>query len=372
MIVSYDNLSQFEKKVILVDGCFDPLHLGHIKYFEEAAKEGIPVLCNVQADSYILSAKERPNLLPDNQRIQVIDALKSISYVHLCTTSTGDVLSQLKPLKYVKGLDWKKRTLPPEETKVCQENEIEIVYLDTNIDSSTNIVANFQNAKQNGAHAFGNFEKVLFEQKLVESQHYDDEYFTGDWREGDNNYTIEMRRKIEARNPQNIKEVFQPKTVLDVGCGPGALMYFLDELGLECYGIDFSKAARSMAPKEVRDNIVVGSVCEYHEFGKKFELVICREVMEHLTIFQVRQTVKAIAQYSSKYVYVTTRYYPNPTHLLDITTDFETDPTHITLLNKDFLKLLFMLEGLRPRPDLEAAMDWKNVGRVLVFEKVNI
>jgi len=39
-------------------------------------------------------------------------------------------------------------------------------------------------------------------------------------------------------------------------------------------------------------------------------------------------------------------------------------------VNKDFLKVLFMLEGLKPRYDLERKLDWKNYGRVLVFEKV--
>jgi len=45
------------------------------------------------------------------------------------------------------------------------------------------------------------------------------------------------------------------------------------------------------------------------------------------------------------------------------------DPTHITLLNKDFLRLLFVLEGCRVRPDLEQKMDWGHKGRVLVYEK---
>ena len=48
---------------------------------------------------------------------------------------------------------------------------------------------------------------------------------------------------------------------------------------------------------------------------------------------------------------------------------FEVDPSHITLLNKDMLRLMFVLEGCRSRPDLEARMDWGNKGRVLVLEK---
>ena len=45
------------------------------------------------------------------------------------------------------------------------------------------------------------------------------------------------------------------------------------------------------------------------------------------------------------------------------------DPTHITLLDKNLLRLLFVLEGYRCRPDLEARVDWMGKGRVLVYEK---
>ncbi|MEW6535510.1 MAG: methyltransferase domain-containing protein [Candidatus Auribacterota bacterium] len=372
MILRYDQLPEYKKKVVMVDGCFDPLHIGHIRYFQVAAEQGIPVLCNVQSDAYIQRTKERANLLPEDQRLALIQAMKGITYVHLCTNSTHEVLEQLQPLQYIKGLDWKDRGLPPIQEEICSKCGIEIVYLDTNVDTSTNIMSEFMaktlpmKLKQNVEQ----FEEILFTQKAVESVHYDDHYFHGDWRDGHNDYTIETRRAIEAKNPQNIKEIFQPKTVLDVGCGPGALMYFLWELGIDPYGIDFSRAAKELAPKEIRDHITVGQVTEYHPFDTKFDLVICRELLEHLTIFQVRQTVQSLAKYTSKYLYVTTRYYPQPQGLLDITDDLETDASHITLMNKDFLKVLFMLEGLKPRYDLERKLDWKNYGRVLVFEKV--
>ncbi len=213
-------------------------------------------------------------------------------------------------------------------------------------------------------------EAFIAGQKPVESEHYDDEYFQGEWREGGNSYHIETRRKIEGKNPENIKEIFQPKTVLDVGCGPGALMLFLQELDLDVHGIDFSAAAKQMAPEAVRDKITTGPVTEHVDLGRTFDLVICREVLEHLTVLQVRQTVQSLARYTSKYLYVTTRYHPEPESLLDVTTDFETDSSHVTCLNKELLRTLFVLEGMRSRPDLEEKMDWKNFGRVLVLEKV--
>ena len=54
---------------------------------------------------------------------------------------------------------------------------------------------------------------------------------------------------------------------------------------------------------------------------------MCREVLEHLTVLQVRHTVAEICRVSSRFAYVTTRFHPDPESLLDVTTDYETDPT---------------------------------------------
>jgi SAM-dependent methyltransferase len=214
------------------------------------------------------------------------------------------------------------------------------------------------------------FEEAVLAQQAVPAEHYDDEYFTADWREGDNRYDLETRRRIEAQNPQLIKEVFEPQKVLDMGCGPGFLMEFLRELGVEADGVDFSPRIRELAPEGVRDRIIVGPVTEPQVPDRAYDLVVCREVFEHLTVVQVQKTVEAICRASNRYVYVTTRFHPDPPGLLDFTTQFEVDPSHITLLNKDLLRCLFVLQGFRSRPDLEQRMDWGGKGRVIVVERV--
>jgi len=214
------------------------------------------------------------------------------------------------------------------------------------------------------------FEQRVLGQRPVESGHYDSEYFTGDWRAEGNNYNLETRRQIEAKNPFLIRDVFQPKKVLDLGCGPGALMHLLWELGVTVEGIDFAESSKQLATPQVRDGIAVGYVGDPTiKPANAYDLVICREVLEHLTVLQVKQTVANMVRMTSKFIYVTTRFHPNPSTLLDFTTQFDVDPTHITLLNKDMLRLMFVLEGCRSRPDLEARMDWGNKGRVLVLEK---
>ena len=215
------------------------------------------------------------------------------------------------------------------------------------------------------------FEERVIAQRPVDAGHYDQEYFTGDWRDAGNNYSLETRRTIEAKNPLLIKDVFQPKKVLDLGCGPGALMHLLWELGVDVDGIDFTPSSKDLATPQVRDRIVIGEVTDPTlKPANVYDLVICREVLEHLTVLQVKQAVSNMVRLTSRFIYVTTRFHPSPSSLLDFTTQFEVDPSHITLLNKDMLRLMFVLEGCRSRPDLEARMDWGNKNRVLVLEKV--
>jgi SAM-dependent methyltransferase len=214
------------------------------------------------------------------------------------------------------------------------------------------------------------FEEAVFLQKPTSSEHYDREYFTGDWRAEGNNYSLATRREIEAKNPELIKEIFQPKRVLDLGCGPGALMHFLAELGVEVEGVDFAESSRELATPEVRDRITIGNTYDELKPKHAYDLVICREVLEHLTVLQVKATVANMVRMSSRFIYCTTRFHPAPESLVDYTTQFDVDPTHITLLNKDFLRVMFVLEGCRSRPDLETKMDWLDKRRVLVMEKV--
>ena len=148
-------------------------------------------------------------------------------------------------------------------------------------------------------------------------------------------------------------------------------MHLLWELGVDVEGIDFAESSRRLATPEVRDRITVGSVTDATlKPANHYDLVICREVIEHLTVFEVKQAVANMVRMTSRLIYVTTRFHPNPSDLLDFNQKDDLDPTHITLLNKDLLRLMFVLEGCRSRPDLEARMDWGNKGRVLVLEKL--
>ncbi len=367
MIIEYADLKKHRRNVVMVDGGFDPLHAGHIEYLKRASQLGLPLLCNIASGEYM--ASKRKEFMPETKRAVLIDSIRYVSFTHINKKTTAAILRELEPRYYVKGKDWKGR-LPKEEMDVCRERDIQIVYLDTVSNSSTQILSDYFSSGETMRKQVHTFEEFVTNQRPVESNAYDNAYFSEDWRGSEHTYKIEARREIEGKNPLLIREVFHPSKVLDMGCGPGALMYLLYELGVIADGIDFSPNSKIMAPVEVRDRIITGSVTEQIVPDNSYDLVICRETLEHLTVLQVQRAVQCICRASSKYIYVTTRFHPEPAEFLSITDQPDVDPTHITLLTKNFLRLLFVLEGCCSRPDLEARMDWLSKGRVLVFEKL--
>jgi len=127
----------------MVDGAFDPLHGGHLDYFDEALRQlQIPLLCNVASDRYIRT-KGRPPLLGEGDRARIIDALRQISYTHINRFDTETILEQLQPRCYVKGNDWKAQGLPPRQVEICGRLGIDVVFLDTKSDSSSGILNRF-------------------------------------------------------------------------------------------------------------------------------------------------------------------------------------------------------------------------------------
>jgi len=172
-------------------------------------------------------------------------------------------------------------------------------------------------------------------------------------------YSWEARSRIERPHAARIVNTFQPNLVLDYGCGFGYLVRVLREFNVYAWGYEPHQPPR---PELHRSTHVPFN-------DRDCDLVICREVIEHVELRHVPALVRHLCQLSSAYVYVTTRFHPNPDHLLDVATSDDLDPTHMTLLNKDFLRLLFVLEGFVRDPEKETAMDWMGKDRVLVYRR---
>jgi hypothetical protein len=175
-------------------------------------------------------------------------------------------------------------------------------------------------------------------------------------------YSVAARDQVERPHAELIVQHLLPAVdanVLDFGCGPDG--HLVRNLRGAISRADLDASVVGYDPQIAYSNQYLTS-----EF---YDLVICREVLEHLTIVELARTVHRLCALSSKLVYVTTRFNPAPSHLLDVMTSDDLDPTHITLLNQDFLRTLFVLEGFRRRSDLERLMDWRSYGRVTVYER---
>jgi cytidyltransferase-like protein len=141
MIVEFEQLKEYRGRVAMVDGAFDPLHRGHVEYFRAATEQlDVPLLCNVASDSYVKT--KHPPLLPEDQRAAVVDAIRYITYTHVNRFDTETILRELRPKYYVKGKDWEGR-LPPDQVTICRECGIEVVYLDTVVDSSSRLLKQY-------------------------------------------------------------------------------------------------------------------------------------------------------------------------------------------------------------------------------------
>ena len=140
MIIPTEKLGEHRGKVAMVDGGFDPIHGGHIAYFREAARLGAPVLVNLSSDEYV--ARKHRVFLPQHERAAILDSIRYIDVVHLSQTTTEEVLGLLAPRFYVKGSDWEGK-LPAGEVAACEREGVEIVYLDTVMNSSTEILRRY-------------------------------------------------------------------------------------------------------------------------------------------------------------------------------------------------------------------------------------
>ena len=95
-------------RVVFTNGCFDLLHIGHVRYLQEARKLGDCLVVAVNSDSSVYQIKEpgRP-IIPEGQRAEVVAALGCVDWVTIFAEPDPLVLIRLlKPDVLVKGTDW--------------------------------------------------------------------------------------------------------------------------------------------------------------------------------------------------------------------------------------------------------------------------
>lgn len=102
------------QRIVFANGCFDALHVGHIRYLEGARLEGDILVVGVNADSSVCNLKGlgRP-ILDENIRAQLVAALRSVDYVVLFAEPNVEALLEvLRPDVHAKGTDYTVETVP--------------------------------------------------------------------------------------------------------------------------------------------------------------------------------------------------------------------------------------------------------------------
>ncbi|GJQ57934.1 MAG: D-glycero-beta-D-manno-heptose 1-phosphate adenylyltransferase [Candidatus Scalindua sp. AMX11] len=123
-----EGLKRSGKKIIFANGCFDILHVGHIRYLQEAKRLGDLLVVAVNDDASMRALKgEGHPYMPEEERLEILAALRCIDYLTLFTEKTVDsLLLQLKPDVQAKGTDYTKETVPERETVLSYGGEIAI------------------------------------------------------------------------------------------------------------------------------------------------------------------------------------------------------------------------------------------------------
>lgn len=106
------------KQIVFANGCFDALHVGHIRYLEGARSEGDVLVVGVNDDASVAQLKGpgRP-VLHEKARAQLVAALRAVDYVVLFGESTVESLLEfLLPDVHTKGTDYSAETVPERAT----------------------------------------------------------------------------------------------------------------------------------------------------------------------------------------------------------------------------------------------------------------
>ena len=116
------------KRVVLANGCFDMLHVGHVRYLEAARGLGDVLVVAINSDTSVrkLKGPGRP-ILTLEDRVTLVSALECVDYVVVFEeTDVTDVIGVLKPDFHAKGTDYTEATVPEREQVLAYGGQVRI------------------------------------------------------------------------------------------------------------------------------------------------------------------------------------------------------------------------------------------------------
>ncbi len=117
------------RTIALANGCFDLLHVGHVRYLQAAAREADRLVVAVNSDrsTRALKGEGRP-IVPERERAEILAALACVDHVVLFDEATCDrVIAALRPDVHCKGTDYAAREIPEAATVAACGGRVAIV-----------------------------------------------------------------------------------------------------------------------------------------------------------------------------------------------------------------------------------------------------
>ena len=116
-------------RIVLANGCFDVLHVGHIRYLAGARELGDVLVVGINSDDQVVIQKGagRP-ILPASERAEIVAALEAVTYVTIFDEPTVEqLLLALKPDIHAKGTDYTTETVPERDVVRSYGGQVAIV-----------------------------------------------------------------------------------------------------------------------------------------------------------------------------------------------------------------------------------------------------
>lgn len=140
------NLHDAGKTVVATNGCFDILHVGHIRYLQKTKSFADYLIVLLNSDKSVRSIKgEGRPINTESDRAEVLTALSCVDFVVMFDEdSPAMLLDEIAPDVYTKGADYTMETLP--EREVMLKNNIKVEFIEfVQGKSTTNIIEKIEN-----------------------------------------------------------------------------------------------------------------------------------------------------------------------------------------------------------------------------------
>ncbi|HPV82850.1 MAG TPA: D-glycero-beta-D-manno-heptose 1-phosphate adenylyltransferase [Nitrospira sp.] len=129
-----------QQRVVFTNGCFDLMHIGHIRYLQAARNLGDLLVVGVNSDGSVRALSKGPDrpIVPDVQRAEVLAALACVDYVIIFPEpDPGALIAALQPDILVKGGDWPLDRIVGRDTVEARGGRVQTIPLVPGVSTTT-------------------------------------------------------------------------------------------------------------------------------------------------------------------------------------------------------------------------------------------